>query len=163
MQLIYIAAPFTASTTWLVAENVRRAERHGLVVAECGGWPVIPHANTALFHGSVDAQDAYEGTMEMLRRCDGVLLAERTRHHDGLPSEGVAREIDEARRLGIPVLDMDGRELGTALGRGSITGWLRDVVPCKAGCCGPRGRAGMELDHEARRVAMSAAHNGGRA
>jgi len=102
MKLVYIAARFTGPNAWAIAENVRRAERMGYVVTTCGAWPVIPHANTQHFHGAVDADDAYAGTMEMMRRCDGIIAD--VAH----VSVGVTAELKEAEILGIPALKCDG-------------------------------------------------------
>jgi hypothetical protein len=96
--LIYIAGPFTAPTPWGIAENVREAERWGLLVAEHGGMPVIPHANTHLFHGQLDAEFWYEGTMALMRACDGVFLMPRWRE-----SRGALAEAQKATLCGIPV------------------------------------------------------------
>ena len=45
----------------------------------------------------------YEGTAEVMRRCDAVLAS-----RDWLRSKGAVAEVTEARRLGLPVtLDVD--------------------------------------------------------
>jgi uncharacterized protein DUF4406 len=36
--------------------------------------PLIPHANTALFHGLLTEQFWIDGTIELLKRCDGALF-----------------------------------------------------------------------------------------
>ncbi len=97
--VIYIAGPFRAPTAWGIAENVRAAERVGLEVARAGGMPLIPHANTAHFHGEGADELWLEGTLELLRRCDAMVLV------DGYErSSGTKAEIKEAERLGIPIL-----------------------------------------------------------
>lgn len=100
--LIYIAAPFTAATTWGRAENVRLAERWGLVVAKAGGWPVMPTVNTQLFFGEVPEKLALDGTMQMMFRCDAVLVASRF-GYAGKESSGVAAEITAAMARNIVV------------------------------------------------------------
>ncbi len=110
MIIAYVAGRFRAPTAWGIAENVRAAERVGLKVAEEGGMPLIPHANTANFHGEGDDQLWLDGTMELLRRCDAVVLVPG---HEA--SSGTRAEIAEANRLGIPVFDTTKRssyELG---------------------------------------------------
>ena len=101
--LIYIAGPFTGPTAWDIAENVREAERHGLLVAKAGGMPVIPHANTHLFHGQLTEAFWYAGTMQLLRVCDGIFLCARWRE-----SKGARAEYEEAHRLGLPAFDYQG-------------------------------------------------------
>ena len=99
MKLIYIAGPYRAPTRWEEERNVRAAEALGYAVAQIGHFPVIPHANTRPYFS--DAQPGafwLAGTLELLRRCDAVLL---------LPgwgeSEGARGEKADADRLGLPV------------------------------------------------------------
>jgi hypothetical protein len=72
--LVYIAGPFTGPTAWDIAENVQNARRYGLEIARVGGMPVIPHANTSLFHGQCTAEFWYEGTLRLLQVCDVLVL-----------------------------------------------------------------------------------------
>jgi nucleoside 2-deoxyribosyltransferase len=100
MRLVYIAGPYRAKTVYEVSENIHRARQLGAKVAELGLqlFPVIPHTNTAFFDGL--REDAYwlEGTMEVMRRCDAVLLVDGW--HE---SSGTIAETAEADRRGIPV------------------------------------------------------------
>ena len=98
--LIYIAGPFTGPTAWDIAENVRKAERWGLEVAHAGGMPVIPHANTHLFHGQLTSDFWYAGTLQLLRVCQGIVLIPEWRD-----SKGARAEQEEARRWEIPSWD----------------------------------------------------------
>ena len=98
MAVVYIAGPFRARTSWGIAENIRAAERLGLEVAKLGMMPLIPHANTAHFQGELPDKFFLDGTMELLRRCDAVMLTP-----NWATSSGARDEADEAERLGIPV------------------------------------------------------------
>ena len=96
--IVYVAGAYRAPTTWDVAENIRAAERVGLEVARLGAMPLIPQANTGLFNGQLTAEFWLEGTLELMRRCDAVVLV------PGWEAPGGTRgEIEEAIRLGIPV------------------------------------------------------------
>lgn len=110
MKVIYVAGPFRGSNAWIVEQNIRRAEALAFVVAELGHAALCPHANTRFFNGTLTDQYWLDATLEMLRRCDAVLLTD-----DYQRSTGAMGEVAEAFRLGIPVFtDVD-----------SLAEWLR--------------------------------------
>ncbi len=141
IKLVYISGRFTAPTTWAIEQNIRRAEEAGMYVAECGAMPIIPHANTRFFHGLAGTPEKlwYEGTLELLRRCDAVVMVSGYE-----TSKGAMAEYEEALRLRIPrffVVDdrIDGLDLwlrdGTA-SRKRIPGCIedcRDICNCDLG------------------------------
>jgi len=98
MKLVFIASPFRAPTEWGRAENVRLAERLALEVWKAGAVAVCPQANSALFQDECPDEVFLEGYLELLRRCDAVLFASESRM-----SAGVHVEVEEARRIGLPV------------------------------------------------------------
>jgi hypothetical protein len=102
MKVIYIAGPYRAPTAWGIAENVRAAERVGLEVARAGAMPLIPHANTAHFHGECTDELWIEGTLELLRRCDAAVFLPNWHH-----STGSRCEWAECMRRDMPRLDLD--------------------------------------------------------
>jgi hypothetical protein len=77
---------------------------------DMGLTPINPGADAleGLMSGEVMDKARYqERSMDLLRllaeRDDAVLLVVNALHRDGAPSGGTAREIQEARRLGVPV------------------------------------------------------------
>lgn len=74
MKTIYVAGPFRAPTTWQIEQNVRAAESLGLLVAKCGAMPIIPHANTRFFQGELPDSFWLDGTLELLKRSDGMAV-----------------------------------------------------------------------------------------
>lgn len=110
MKIVYIAGPYRGETAWKVAQNIRAAEMLGYQVASCGGMPLIPHANTAHFDGEFTDEFWLDGTMELLRRCDAVVLDPRWMH-----SKGATAEAAEADRLGLPLFRSDHPEVWTDL------------------------------------------------
>jgi len=95
MKVVYIAGPFRAPTAWGIAENIRVAERIGYQVASVGCMPLIPHANTAHFHGEFADQFWLDGTLELMRRCDAVLLGPGWSDSSGAREEKrVAEEME---------------------------------------------------------------------
>jgi hypothetical protein len=101
--LIYVAGPYRAPTAWQRERNIHRAREWGVALARAGAYPVIPHSNTAHFDGEADDALWLAGTLELMRRCDGVLLIEGWER-----SSGARAEADEAARLGIPVVVVEG-------------------------------------------------------
>jgi len=98
MKVVYIIGPFTGPTAWDIAENVRAAERLGLEVAKLGVMPLIPHANTALFHGQMTAEFWYDGTLELSRRCDAAITLQGWEL-----SKGSMHEVRDLIARGVPV------------------------------------------------------------
>jgi hypothetical protein len=98
VKLIYIAGPYRATTTWGIAQNIHRAREVGALVASMGAYPVIPHSNTAHMDGVADDALWLAGTLEVMRRCDGVVMIKGF-----LSSRGAVDEHNEAILRGIPV------------------------------------------------------------
>jgi nucleoside 2-deoxyribosyltransferase len=98
MKVIYIAGPFRAIHAWAVAQNVSRAEIVAYEVFANGHAALCPHTNTRHFDGSLPDQIFIDGTLELMRRCDAVIvLPNYTR------SQGTRGEIAEAERLEKPI------------------------------------------------------------
>ncbi len=98
MKAVYVAGPFRAANDFEVGANIRRAEEIGLEVAKLGASPVIPHANTRSLHHHMPEPFMLEATLELMRRCDALILVEGWRE-----SAGTRDEMQEAHWLGIPV------------------------------------------------------------
>lgn len=106
MKLVYVAGPFRAITAkgknncWQVQRNIMAAMELALEVWKTGHAALCPHANTMFFQdadGIVD--DVWlEGDLEMLRRCDAVLVTP-----DWQRSSGARAEVAKASEWGIPV------------------------------------------------------------
>lgn len=106
--LVYIAGPYTAPDALGVELNVRAAELVAYSVARLGAMPVCPHTNLRYMASDL-AEFLYPATLEMMRRCDAVLLIEGWKR-----SRGAIGEHREAIRLGLPTFDtLDG-----------LRGWL---------------------------------------
>lgn len=104
-KVVYIAGPFRASSSWGIELNIRRAEELALLAWTAGFAVICPHANTRFYQGALPDEVWLDGDLEILRRCDAVLLV------DGWEkSKGTAGEVAVAREEGIPVFE-DIREL----------------------------------------------------
>lgn len=97
MKVVYIAGPFRGPSAWEIHCNVHRAEALSFEVARLGAMPLTPHKNTENMHGALPDAFFLDGTMELLRRCDAVLLTE-----NWTKSAGARAEAAEAGRRNIP-------------------------------------------------------------
>jgi len=97
-KIVYIAGPFRGLTAWDVACNVHRAEELAFAVAKAGAMPLCPHANTRDFDGTLTDKFWIDGTLELLRRCDAVIVVPGWEE-----STGTRGEIEEAKRIGLSV------------------------------------------------------------
>ena len=100
MRIVYIAGPFRAPTGWQIEANVRRAEALALEVWKLGAMAYCPHLNTRHFQGEAPDEVWLEGNLEMLARCDAVLLVS-----GWVGSVGTMLERNEAFRAGMRVFE----------------------------------------------------------
>lgn len=99
MKVVYVAGPLFGPNDWEIRRHIHRAASLGYEVAKLGAYPVIPHTNTgSVFIGTKTPEFWYEGTLELLRRCDAVILVLGWED-----SKGSRAEFDEAKRLNMPV------------------------------------------------------------
>lgn len=100
LKVAYVAGPYRAATREGVLANILRAEAVALSLWQQRIIALCPHLNTAHFDtAGVDEALLLDGTLELMRRCDMVVLV-----GDGWQvSVGTRGEVAEARRLGKPV------------------------------------------------------------
>lgn len=100
MKLFYIAGPFRGPTPWAGENNIREVETLGLLVANAGGVPIIPHAMYRFFDKALPDQFWIEATADLLMRCDALVL-----HPSWQKSAGSRAELELAQKHRFPVLD----------------------------------------------------------
>lgn len=100
MRLIYIAGPFRGKTSWDVEKHIRHAEDLAYEVARLGAMPLCPHTNTRFFDGTMTEQFWLDGTLELMSRCDAVVLTD-----DWHFSAGARAEVQKAHALNLPVFE----------------------------------------------------------
>lgn len=98
MKVIYIAGSYRGRTPWETRQNIHEAEGLAVAVWVNGMVALCPHTNCAHMDGVASEEIFLEGTLELMRRCDAVLLV-----HNWEDSEGAKREVEEAKRRGIPI------------------------------------------------------------
>lgn len=97
--LVYVAGSFRAKTPYLVEKNIRAAEYLSVAVANTSeGFPVCPHTMGRYLSGAAPDQVWLDGDLEMMRRCDAVLVCPGYEK-----SSGTLAEIAEAFQVGIPI------------------------------------------------------------
>lgn len=74
MKHVYVAGPYRGPNRWVVHQNIQLAEALGMQVACLGAVPVIPHTMYSAFDGTITNEFWLEATLELLRRCDALLL-----------------------------------------------------------------------------------------
>ncbi|MHC4162550.1 MAG: DUF7768 domain-containing protein [Planctomycetota bacterium] len=100
MTLVFIAGPFRAANAWEIEQNIRRAETLALDAWRAGFAVICPHTNARFFQGAAPDDIWLRGDLEMLGRCDAVLLVAGWER-----SSGTAGEIEHARQCGIPAYE----------------------------------------------------------
>lgn len=95
---IYLAGKYTEAHTYLVQRNIALAMHHAQEVAIMGALPVTPHLLTANMDGIQHYQWWCDVTMQLMRKCDAVLMLP---NYDR--SNGAVAELVEALRLDMPV------------------------------------------------------------
>lgn len=116
--LIYVAGRYRAATREAVAANIEAARQVGIEAARLGWYPVIPHCNTAhmeLATPGHDDQFWLAGTLELMTRCDAVVLVPGWQN-----SAGTKAEMARADALRIPVF----RTLDTLPSARAFIEWL---------------------------------------
>lgn len=99
LKIVYVAGPFRGPNSWEMENNIRRAEELALEVWRAGAVAVCPHANTRFFQGALPDDVWLEGDLEILNRCDAILMTS-----DWKRSEGATTEHNYAKMFKIPVL-----------------------------------------------------------
>ena len=87
MKVVYIAGPYRGRTPWDVETNIRKAEAIGLEVARMGFMPLIPHTMTRFFDKQCTSHFWIEGTLELLARCDAMIVLPGWENSDGTKGE----------------------------------------------------------------------------
>lgn len=96
--LVYIAGPYRAEHPYQIQQNINNAWNTGVEICKLGYYPVVPHLSTMHMEGLGTPEFFIEATLEVMRRCDAVLVCPNFEK-----SKGTLGEIKEANKLGIPV------------------------------------------------------------
>lgn len=102
MKLLYVAGPYRSKDgMWGVHQNIQRAKEVAANLWRMGFAVICPHANTAFMDGLGTDEMFLNGDLEMVKRCDGVVMLSGWEE-----STGATKERQFAKDLGMPVFDM---------------------------------------------------------
>lgn len=102
MKVIYTAGPYNGTDHLDIKQHILNASK---VAIECWkkGWAVIcPHKNTGGYEGyegdGVDWNTWIKGDLEILKRCDAIVMVE-----DWEESKGANMELEKAKEWGLDI------------------------------------------------------------
>ena len=105
MKLAFISGPYRPSNGKTVLENIRHAEKYAIKYWRLGYAVICPHLNTAFFTGLCPDETWLKGDLEILKRCDVIVMIPGS-----MESHGACAELDIALESGIQVVyDDEGR------------------------------------------------------
>lgn len=104
----YLAGPYRAKNGRTVIENIRAAEKIAIKWWKCGFAVICPHLNTAFFDGLAPDELWLQGDLNILTRCDLILVMSNYKD-----SAGSLIEVEAAKGSWMKVvyLDGDGNEI----------------------------------------------------
>jgi len=86
MKVAYVAGPYRAETEYELVSNIRVAEKAAVALWQMGYAVICPHMNSAHMGGVCQDKVFLRGDLEILRRCDLIVLV------DGWESSAGARD-----------------------------------------------------------------------
>lgn len=98
MKVAYIAGAYTSDNSYGVCENILRAREVNKWAWEHGYAGISPHMNTAFLDGLCEYQVWATGYINILERCDLVILVPGWED-----SKGTQEEIKFAQMCNIPI------------------------------------------------------------
>ena len=98
MKLAYVCGPYRAADNNAIYNNIQDARRLAVELWWMGFAVICPHLNSAFFGGVTKEDNFVAGCVEMVSRCDLLVL---TRGRDF--TEGMLAEIATANAYSIPV------------------------------------------------------------
>lgn len=97
--IAYVSGPITGPTAYHVEQNVRMAEAAYVALTRAGHTAICVHTMSRFMDGIATHAEWMRHDLEILRRCDALVLATQDYQH----SRGTLEEIEFATAQGIPV------------------------------------------------------------
>ncbi len=99
MKLAYTAGPYRSDTIHGTVNNIRAAERVAIKYWKSGYAVICPHKNSSLLDGACPDSVWLAGDLEMLSRCDTIIMIPGWEH-----SAGAKKELEAAVGWGKEVI-----------------------------------------------------------
>lgn len=99
--LVYVAGPFRDTSAWKVELNIRKAEELGLIVAQAGHFPIVPHTMGRFYSGEAEDSFWLDWGIRLLSKCDAMILVKYWEH-----SAGTRAEYDFAVKNKIKIFEL---------------------------------------------------------
>lgn len=100
MKIAYISGPYRSGTVNGIYENIQKARAIALKYWRLGYAVICPHINTAFMDGENDSDMFLAGDIEILKRCDIIVM---------MPgwgkSEGAIEEYKEAVNCDLEIIE----------------------------------------------------------
>jgi len=95
MKVAYVSGPYRADTVNGIVQNIRRAEKVAVELWQMGYAVICAHKNTALLDGICDDDVWMKGDIEILKRCDLVIMIPEWQRSQGSLHEWDAAQLSE--------------------------------------------------------------------
>ena len=92
MKIAYVAGPYRAKTIRGIVENINKAEAVAL-----GFVVVCPHKNSGLFDGDIPDENFLNGVIELMKRCDLVVMIPDWEKSTGATNEKSIAENEDMK------------------------------------------------------------------
>lgn len=103
MLVAYIAGPYRADSHYGIHQNIASAEAVAMKYWRLGYAVICPHKNTAHFDGAMPDETWLKGDLEILKRCDVIVMMRGYKC-----SDGALAELKYARQHGLKIILDDG-------------------------------------------------------
>jgi hypothetical protein len=102
MKIAYVAGPYRAKTKIGIIRNIVAARKVAKELWKMGYAAICPHSNTALFDGICPDENFLQGDLDILQRCDIMVLVKGWEK-----SSGTRGEIEFAVNNNILIYEWD--------------------------------------------------------
>ena len=97
--IMFISGPYRGDNEWEVTKNIRNAELVALKYWKKGYVVICPHKNSSYFGGELPDERWLKGDLEILSRCDGIVMMRNWKD-----SEGAMEEWQYAKSHGMNII-----------------------------------------------------------